>query len=46
MIRKETTMSKKRLTEIMDNFYHESGGVGPMTVAELMKNIVQAWRKN
>lgn len=22
------------------------GGVGPMTVAELMKNVVQAWRKN
>ena len=21
------------------------GGVGPMTVAELMKNVVQAWRK-
>ena len=22
------------------------GGVGPMTVAELMKNVVEAWRKN
>jgi methylenetetrahydrofolate dehydrogenase (NADP+)/methenyltetrahydrofolate cyclohydrolase len=22
------------------------GGVGPMTVAELMKNVVQAWKNN
>ena len=22
------------------------GGVGPMTVAELMKNVVQAWKSN
>lgn len=29
-----------------DNITPVPGGVGPMTVAELMKNVVEAWRKN
>jgi methylenetetrahydrofolate dehydrogenase (NADP+)/methenyltetrahydrofolate cyclohydrolase len=37
--------------DVVENFFDRTnitpvpGGVGPMTVAELMKNVVQAWRK-
>lgn len=30
----------------MQNITPVPGGVGPMTVAELMKNVVQAWKEN
>ena len=32
--------------DYVENITPVPGGVGPMTVAELMKNVVQAWRKS
>ena len=32
--------------DVVTNITPVPGGVGPMTVAELMKNVVEVWRKN
>lgn len=36
----------EKVSEKCTNITPVPGGVGPMTVAELMKNTVEAWRKN